>query len=699
MPGLLTLHTDLKSLKYGQDRPGGGDSGQPYIKTDINTVDSGFNRLRLTAFDDGLVRGGIVGAANAAVVDTLRISKFLYTDIKGPLFIVKQVGLQLSNPRLETRAIPSIGGTGLFGSVINAGIGFLNNNGIGPTRIYNLGVNTLAQIPVNALGGHIVRHGLSPIPNENSYYINVVRSNNKTNIIPSQLINTAVSTVFSLFGLPNLAPKIFPDNFIKSIVNSDNRLVNLTTKFNLNPRITGVPSLNKDPNIIAKYLGGPESTYGILNTVIKRHGSSTQKEDWTANNYAVKEAKEENKDTNKLAITDLNRNLSRDTVKNGPSSYPQVEAPVIPTNVYGNMKTYAEIAKANQLTNSNVQNLLVQAAATFFAGAAGAASFKNLPPVNQFRIISSGSDGRPLKNENGIGFSTSTITPGEKIVYQNSYREKVTINKPNWNAASRAVRVGSGRKDSINLTPLFIAEGGQDSLVVKINGVDYTINDLVKFRIEAINTDNPEQSTFMVFRAYITSFDDSTNANWDATKYIGRGEEFYIYNGFTRKINIGFKVAALSAGEMQPMYQKLNYLMSNLMPDYDEGKLMRGPFTKMTVGNWIDSQPGIINSLTYTISNDTPWEIALNEPTVAGGVKEMVLPHIIDVSMNFTPIGVHTQGTYQAPKKSSQQSNIAQNWNGGNEKASNYISSSAITAGSTSIEPSGKIAQQPSKVY
>ncbi len=27
---LLDLKTDLKSLKYGNDRPGGGDSGQPY---------------------------------------------------------------------------------------------------------------------------------------------------------------------------------------------------------------------------------------------------------------------------------------------------------------------------------------------------------------------------------------------------------------------------------------------------------------------------------------------------------------------------------------------------------------------------------------------------------------------------------------------------------------------------------------------
>jgi hypothetical protein len=104
---LLDLKTDLKSLKYGHDTPGGGDSGQPYIKTDINTVDSGINKLRFTKFDDGLIRGGAVGAIGASVVDTLRISKFLTDFPKGPLFIVKQIGLQLTNPRVVSTSQPT----------------------------------------------------------------------------------------------------------------------------------------------------------------------------------------------------------------------------------------------------------------------------------------------------------------------------------------------------------------------------------------------------------------------------------------------------------------------------------------------------------------------------------------------------------------------------------------------------------------
>ena len=176
---LIDLKTDLKSLKYGKDRPGGGDSGQPYIKTDINTIDQGFNRLRLTKFDDGLIRGGVVGALNASVVDTLRIGKFFKDFPHGPLFLTKQIGLQLSNPQLETKKISINNGTGILGFVSNLANTISSN--FGPTRIYNLGINTLAQVPVNAFGKHFNRHGLTPVQDDNTKYLAVVNDNNKSN--------------------------------------------------------------------------------------------------------------------------------------------------------------------------------------------------------------------------------------------------------------------------------------------------------------------------------------------------------------------------------------------------------------------------------------------------------------------------------------------------------------------------------------
>jgi hypothetical protein len=175
-------------------------------------------------------------------------------------------------------------------------------------------------------------------------------------------------------------------------------------------------------------------------------------------------------------------------------------------------------------------------------------------------------------------------------------------------------------------------------------------NDLVKFRIEAIDNTTPGQSVFIHFRAFIDSFSDSYNAAWSSTKFVGRGEDFYTYNGFTRGISIGWTVAAQSKAELIPMYQKLNYLASNLTPDYSTNGYMRGPMMRITVGGYLYSQPGFITSLTYTVDNNSTWEIGINDgfndtnfntqeniksisdPTV----KE--LPHMIRVSMNYTPI-------------------------------------------------------------
>ena len=94
--------------------------------------------------------------------------------------------------------------------------------------------------------------------------------------------------------------------------------------------------------------------------------------------------------------------------------------------------------------------------------------------------------------------------------------------------------------------------------------------------------------------------------------------------------------------------QKLNYLTSNTMPDYNTDGRMRGPFMKLTIGDYFVSLPGFITSLNYTIKDDAPWDIALyknSKDTVSSSdstsdfaKNERELPHMIDVSVTYTPI-------------------------------------------------------------
>lgn len=660
--------TALRSLKYEKDLPGGGSSGLPYIKTDINTIDEGFNRFRLTKFDDGFVRGGAVGALNASVTDTIRIGK-MFTDLpKGPLFLAKQVGLQLSNPRIETKQIPRVKGTGFFANLINAGIGVLNDAKIGPTRIYNLGVNTLAQVPLNAFGGHIVRHGLTPIQNEQTKYEKVVKDNDKDK--SSKLLR--LTKDININSPDNQNTKAGLSNVLAQVVTG---LTNILT----NPSNVLNNLNNNRPGNIETYFGGPNSAYGIGFTTIKRTSYTGYDNDGKV--ISNKQLFPGRDKINYVSLLGLSSKYFTSAPTPAASSFGLgALGPIINSAV----STGVQLQDKNNVTLSqptnkpsqidrgkqtSYLNLRTEIENTIFKN-------KNRPKVsdgtgqyvaNEFNILN------VPENLTGLTGGITFKNTQSKIAYSNGIKgDNPIIIKYNWKTADRAVRVGSGRQDTINLTPLFSAPSGQDSLAVTINGVKRTINDLVKFRIEAINTDSPSTSTFMVFRAYLTSLSDASSPKWSTINYVGRGEEFYIYNGFSRKISLGFKVAALSAGEMEPMYQKLNYLMSNTMPDYSGEGLMRGPFMRMTVGNWIDSQPGIINDISYTVPNDSPWEIALNEP-LQGGSRELVLPHIIEVSMTFTPIGTQYQNQNLVPKKSAQQSNIAQNFNGASDKEYNYI--------------------------
>ena len=142
----------------------------------------------------------------------------------------------------------------------------------------------------------------------------------------------------------------------------------------------------------------------------------------------------------------------------------------------------------------------------------------------------------------------------------------------------------------------------------------------------------------MHFRAFIDSFSDSYNAAWSDSQYVGRGDKFYNYTGFTRDINLSFTVYAQSKAELIPMYRKLNYLASSLAPDYSEGGFMRGNLARLTMGGYLYNQLDIIKSLTYDISNESTWEIGINKyGNYDSSVKE--LPHMIKVtSFTFTPI-------------------------------------------------------------
>jgi len=123
MAALISQNTNLKSLRYGKDQVGGGNSNQPYIKSPIP---ENRNQLDRSGGIDFLLRGGTLTPSRAAE-DVSRLTK-MFGDFKSPngvLFTAKQN--LLSRTGVKTQAgttdptMPDLGNDGTGGPLTNTG--------------------------------------------------------------------------------------------------------------------------------------------------------------------------------------------------------------------------------------------------------------------------------------------------------------------------------------------------------------------------------------------------------------------------------------------------------------------------------------------------------------------------------------------------------------------------------------------------
>lgn len=177
---------------------------------------------------------------------------------------------------------------------------------------------------------------------------------------------------------------------------------------------------------------------------------------------------------------------------------------------------------------------------------------------------------------------------------------------------------------------------------------DPTLNDFIKFYFD-VYTDVvdksgiPQKTSRIQFRAFLESFGDEYNGNWNEFNYAGRVEPFYTYKSFNRNINFSFKIAAQSRSEIVPLYKKLNYLVSTTAPTYsnlggidDDSPRIRGTFVKVTIGDLLNNVPGFFSNIGLSWSKEYPWEIKLDP--LGNDLNIYQNPHVLDVKCNFTPI-------------------------------------------------------------
>ena len=98
--GLKDKISPYTSLDYPDGGAWGGGPVQRPLMTKPLIDFSGNVGNAIDTFTGGLIRGGAATHVERNLTDLVRITKFLITP-KGISFIAKQVGLQLSNPRID----------------------------------------------------------------------------------------------------------------------------------------------------------------------------------------------------------------------------------------------------------------------------------------------------------------------------------------------------------------------------------------------------------------------------------------------------------------------------------------------------------------------------------------------------------------------------------------------------------------------
>ena len=380
------------------------------------------------------------------------------------------------------------------------------------------------------------------------------------------------------------------------------------------------------------YTGGPGSLYGIVNNTLILRGTNSRNAFIDTSN-AQKWIGSFSDEDNRTAIT---KNVYGENVQGRPIVDLQL------TNHLGVSKKYNLNATLIGINANNESETLSRQSGDGFIRAekssnqpANETTFKYTMGYDS--LIASGSTSR-----NGFNlypdFRVSVM--GKDSVQSRDYTDG-DINK--------ITRVGIGdpgsRPEAARINTNTVYEVGQD----RVNMSDVVLDtdkarfgddkrDLVKFAFEIIDNDDIKLVNAIHFRAFLTGYTDTHNADWSSKRYSGRGENFYTYQGFERDVNFNFKVAAQSKQEMRFIYKKLNLLLSTLYPDYSSAGFMRGNITKLTIGDLFVRTPGILTGLNLTVDDNYPWEIAFDEPE--GGDDEDMLetPQIIDVATSFKPI-------------------------------------------------------------
>jgi len=568
--------------------------------------------------DDGLIRAGIITSTTRAVIDAIRLGKWMVS-IKGLLWSVKQFGLQQSNPNVEN----------------------ILRTTKRRTKIWTP-INTLASAIGAQIGLHPNRHGFTPFDGIDGGY----EWTQKKKMEWGQRLGD------SGLGIPKRASAI-PSSMDNRLVSLYNESFSIIGQSNVSKGIESVKGKGL-PFITLAGMGGPNSVYGLIpGGKIPVRGVDTREK-----NIVFKPGI--GKEKFKVPYAPYTIQHQYATFVPTPSAPKKTFTPVVDSLVTPGIKENITAPIENRADAERLKKL-VEDDDKFSAFGA---------PLQDL-------NGRSLEGKDSDGRDIGTLIPGsgvindyETIAYGKipdrlagdtsdiDFRSLLTGNEKDRSLGNSekdpkidttkniATRVGFQNPGAMGVSENRTDWGNTDSTANgflnrfdKINAADVTepredgtlpepLNDLVHlwFKVDGGNR--------IQFRGTVSGITDTFSPSWNAIKYNGRADQAYQYSTFERSLSFNFKVYATSRIEMKPIYKKLSYLASMTMPVYGSTAGYQGQLINFRLGDLFNDKQAFIESLSYSMSDEAPWDIDIDKDNPLGE-----LPMGVDVTVGLKILG------------------------------------------------------------
>jgi hypothetical protein len=171
------------------------------------------------------------------------------------------------------------------------------------------------------------------------------------------------------------------------------------------------------------------------------------------------------------------------------------------------------------------------------------------------------------------------------------------------------------------------------------------------------------------FKAFITAFNETYNSDWASETVYGRGDPIYLFKNTTRKITLAFKVPAITEGEAYENLGKVQMLTQFLYPTYKNtgqaNTITQSPLVRIQMlnlvqnsnettrtgesyaeiyNNYTKSGEGLLGAIgNLTVNHNLDGDhgvITKNDGTAA----QALLPKLIEINLDFSPIHEHSLG-------------------------------------------------------